>query len=359
MSKSTKLLLIDDNPGDRSLFRYLLQKSTVSDYAFIEAETGDEGLAEIDRFEFGCVLLDYSLPGHNGLEILTRIRSAHPYLPVIMLTGMANEEIAVVAMQAGAQNYLAKATITSQSVEHVIQGAVEHCEMHKRLADQRESLEIFSRALAHDLKEPLRTMRSMLDVIQEEATFPGETIGYFQSVQNCAVRITSLIDTVRAYTQADGPQRAVCNDCNANQVVETALDNIGALVKERHAVIEVGALPRIFVNRTQTIQVFQNPLSNAIRHCETTPKIAISGIETANTWQFKVSDNGPGVSEEETAKLFKPFTRFSRNDTQGLGLGLAICKKLMDLHRGRIWYEPPSGSGATFSFSFPKDVAYV
>jgi signal transduction histidine kinase len=72
-----------------------------------------------------------------------------------------------------------------------------------------------------------------------------------------------------------------------------------------------------------------------------------------------VRDNGPGVSEEETEKLFKPFMRFSHQDTQGLGLGLAICKKLMDLHRGRIWCEPPSGSGATFSLSFPKDVAYL
>ena len=169
--------------------------------------------------------------------------------------------------------------------------------------------------------------------------------------------MTSLIDTVRAYTQLGGPQRAVCDECDANQVVETAMDNIGQLVREREAVITYDPLPRIFANRTQAIQVFQNLLSNAILHCEKTPKIAVSAVETDKSWQFQVRDNGPGVSEEETEKLFKPFARFSRNDTEGLGL--AISKKLMDLHRGRIWCEPPDGGGATFSLSFPKDVAYL
>jgi signal transduction histidine kinase len=288
-----------------------------------------------------------------------RIRSAYPYLPVVMLTGLGNEKIAVAAMQAGAQDYIAKATITPQSLEHLIIGAIEHCDMQKRIAEQRESIELFARALAHDLKEPLRTMRSMLDVVQEEATFPGETIAYFQSIQNCATRMTALIDSVRVYTQLGGPQRAICDECDANQVVEAALDNIGALVRERHAVITFKSLPRIFVNRMQTVQVFQNLLSNAIRHCEITPKIAVTAIEGPKSWQFQVRDNGPGVSEEESEKLFKPFTRFSRNDTDGLGLGLAICKKLMELHRGRIWCEPSSGGGATFVVSFPNDMAYI
>src|SRR5664279_4181345 len=158
-------------------------------------------------------------------------------------------------------------------------------------------------------------MRSMLDAIQEETKFPGETIVWFQSLKNCAARMTSLIDTVRAYTQLGGPQRAVCDECDANQVVGTAVDNIGQLVREREAIITYDSLPRIFANRTQAVQVFQNLLSNAILHCETKPKIAVSAVETDKTWQFQVRDNGPGVSEEETEKLFKPFTRFSRIDT--------------------------------------------
>lgn len=357
MIAQTNILLIDDSEDDRMLFRRCLQKSTVTNYAVTEAATGEDGLIQINRETFACVLLDYSLPGRNGIEILKRIRSAHPFVPVVMLTGLGNEKVAVAAMREGAQDYLAKSTITPETLEHLIEGAIQTCEMQSRIAEQRETLEIFARAFAHDLKEPLRTMRSMLDVVQEEITFPEATLGYFQSIQNCAVRMTGLIDMVRIYTRLDAEQRTACDECDAGEVVEAAIDSIGQLARERRAVITFGALPRIFVNRVQGTQVFQNLLSNAIRHCAETPRITITAIETAGFWQFHVSDNGPGVSAEESENLFKPFTRFSRHDTDGFGLGLAICKKLMSLHRGRIWCEPSTGSGATFVLSFPKEIA--
>jgi signal transduction histidine kinase len=303
------------------------------------------------------VLLDYSLPGRNGVEILKRIRSTHPFVPVVMLTGLGNETVAVAAMQAGAQNYLAKSTITPQALEHLIQGAIQYCAMQSRIVEQHETLGVFARALAHDLKEPIRTLQSMLDVLRQEATFPGETLGYFQSIQNCAGRMAVLIDTVRAYTKLDSVRRAVCDECDVNDLVEAAMDNIRALIREREAVITLSHLPRILVNRTHVTQILQNLLSNAIRHCECPPRITVSAVETPRFWKLCVSDNGPGVNEEEFKKLFKPFTRFSRLDTDGLGLGLAICKKLMDLHRGRIWCESPAGAGATFVLSFPKSVA--
>ena len=100
------------------------------------------------------MLLDYSLPGRNGVEVLKRIRAKHPFVPVVMLTGQGNENVAVTAMQEGAQNYIAKSAITPESLEHVIRMAIEHCTMEKRIHEQRGSLEIFTRALAHDLKEP-------------------------------------------------------------------------------------------------------------------------------------------------------------------------------------------------------------
>jgi signal transduction histidine kinase len=356
MVEAAKILLIDDSEDDRMFFRRSLQRIADTGYDVVEASTGEEGLNQNNRDAFACVLLDYSLPGRNGVEILKQIRFTHPFVPVVMLTGLGNEAVAVSAMQEGAQNYLVKGAITPHALEHVVKGAMQHCEMHKRITEQRESLEIFSRALAHDLKEPMRTMRSMLDVIQDEVKLPSEMTACFQSVQNCAARMTALIDSVRAYTQLGGPRRAVCNECDASQLVETAMENIGQLVRERAAVIRFKSLPRIYANRTHVIQVFQNLLSNAIRHCEITPQIEVTATETARFWQFHVSDNGPGVSDAESEKLFKPFTRFSRHDTQGLGLGLAICKKLMDLHRGQIWCEPPSGGGATFVLCFPKAI---
>ena len=101
------------------------------------------------------MLLDYSLPGRNGVEILKRIRVKHPLVPVVMLTGQGNEKVAVAAMQEGAQNYISKATIDPETLAHVIQVAILHCRMQSRIAEQRGSLEVFAHALAHDLKEPV------------------------------------------------------------------------------------------------------------------------------------------------------------------------------------------------------------
>jgi signal transduction histidine kinase len=354
MIAQTNILLIDDSEDDRLLFRRCLKKSTATDYAVTEAATGEDGLIEIDREPFACVLLDYSLPGHNGVEVLKRIRAKHPFVPVVMLTGLGNEKIAVAAMREGAQDYLAKSTVTPELLEHLIDGAIQHCEMQSRIAEQRETLEIFSRAMAHDLREPLRTMRSMLDVIEDEVTFPDETQSYFRSVRNCAVRMTSLIDSVRFYTRLDGNERIIRDECDTNQVIDDAIDNIRQLIIDRQAVITRKDLPRISADRTQAIQAFQNLLCNAIQHCSIAPQISVSAVGSADHWQFHVSDNGPGISEDEREKLFKPFSRFSRSDTQGTGMGLAICKKLMDMHGGRIWCEPPNEKGATFVLSFPK-----
>src|SRR5438105_1909037 len=106
MNESMRILIIDDSEDDRLLYRRTLQKSTDATYGISEANEGEEGLKRIQEASPACVLLDYSLPGRNGIEVLKRIRSKHPFIPVVMLTGQGNENVAVAAMQQGAQNYI-------------------------------------------------------------------------------------------------------------------------------------------------------------------------------------------------------------------------------------------------------------
>ena len=354
MTERVKILVIDDSEDDRLLYRRCLQKSVGSSYAVSEASHGEEGLARIEDDTFACVLLDYSLPGRNGVEILKRIRAKHSFVPVVMLTGHGNEKVAVAAMQEGAQNYISKATITPDTLEHVIQVAIQHCTMQKRIAEQRESLEIFARALAHDLKEPVRTIRSLLDLVSTEVSLTGKSEAHFRSITNAAERMTALIDTVYYYTRLGGTEKFDCDICDTNELVEAVKDNINRLIGERRAVIDCHRLPPIYVNRAQAIQIFQNLICNAIQHGATAPRISVAAEEAADHWIFSVSDNGPGISEADAGKIFKPFKRLSRHDTQGLGLGLAICKGIVELHGGKIWCESNSGNGTTFKFTVPK-----
>jgi CheY-like chemotaxis protein len=355
MIDPAKILVIDDSEDDRLLYKRSLKKSTDFSCAITEAASGEDGLACIDKEAFACVLLDYSLPGRNGIEILKRIRVKHPFVPVVILTGLGNEKVAVAAMLEGAQNYICKAHIDPQTLVHVIQVAILHCRMQGRIAEQRGALEVFAHALAHDLNEPVRTIRTLLDLVNAELSLEGKTSDHLQSIRYAAERMNSLINTVYFYTRLDGAEPTKLDACSANALVCGAEQNISELIRERQAIITCPSLPHISVNREQLIQVFQNLLSNAIQNCTTTPLVEITADEAPDHWLFHVSDNGPGIGPEYAEKLFMPFKRLSHHKAQGPGLGLAACRKIVELHGGRIWYEAkPGAAGARFMFSIPK-----
>jgi signal transduction histidine kinase/BarA-like signal transduction histidine kinase len=354
MIDTATILAIDDSEGDRLLYKRCLQKSATGSYTVTEAVSGEDGLVRLDQEPFDCVLLDYSLPGRNGVEILKRIRVKHPFVAVVMLTGLGNEKVAVAAMQEGAQNYIAKATINPETLAHVIRVAIQHCKMQSRIADQRGSLEVFAHALAHDLKEPVRTIRTLLDLVNSEVSLDGNAGEHFQSIRSTAERMTALIDTVYTYTRLDGAEPTKHEVCEANDLVEAATGRISQLIRERQAVINCSTLPQISVNREQVTQLFQNLLCNAIQNGTTTTRVDITVEEAADHWLFQVSDNGPGLAKEHIDKLFQPFKRLSHHGMLGSGLGLAAAKKILELHGGKIWCESTLGQGARFMFSVSK-----
>lgn len=358
MTEKTSVLIIDDSEDDRELYRRTLKKSQDAVYDIIEAETGEEGLAKIAQNSPGCVLLDYSLPGRNGVEVLKHLRAQHPFVPVVMLTGQGSETVAVTAMQAGAQNYISKATITPEALQRAIQVAIEHCAMERRIHDQRGSLEIFTRALAHDLKEPIRTIKSFLSIINAHEPLSEKGQGYFNYIQNAADRMAALIDAVYFYTRLDGSQQEIAKESlSVAAVLEEAKADISALIRERNARISSDTLPNVTANRRQLAQVLQNLLCNAIQHCQADPVIHIDAVEGPTHWSFRVADNGPGIDEAQREKIFEPFKRLAQ--AQGLGLGLAICKKIVETHGGKIWCEVGTQKGATFVFTIPKDASAV
>lgn len=357
MSEAIKILIVDDNEDDRLVYRRTLQKLTDRNYSTIETEDGEEGLKRIAQEQPACVLLDYSLPRHNGIRILGNIRSLYPFIPVIMLTGQGNEKVAVEAMQKGAQNYIAKSNITPEILDHVIRLAIENCMLQKRIHEQHESLEVFTHALAHDLREPVRTIRSFAELILQSNTFSGKTAGHFQHIRSAADRMHMLIETVFLYTRLEDPRQMDREICGASIVVQEALENMNQLIQERSAAIHSDALPEIYANRTQILQIFQNLISNAIHHNNKDITVDIEAQDSKNYWLFSVKDNGIGIERANFQKIFEPFKRLQQHEEEeGAGLGLAICKKIVESHGGKIWCDSEPGTGATFLFTLPKAI---
>src|SRR5258706_1240461 len=256
MSEAIRILVIDDSEDDRELYRRALSKRADAHYDIVEAQDGERGLIQIEETAPDCILLDYSLPGHNGIEVLKRIHARHPHIPLVMLTGQGNETVAVAAMRQGAQNYIAKSAITPANIQRVIQVAVEHCSMEKRIDEQRTSLEVFARALAKDRREPIRRIQSYLDLLAAQESLSEKGRGYFGYVQNAARRMAALIDTVHFYMRLDGSDEEIPKDaCDVAAVLEEAKENLGELIRERKPVIVCDPLPFVEANRMQLLQV--------------------------------------------------------------------------------------------------------
>lgn len=350
------ILVIDDNEDDRELYRRALQKISDKLYSISEVEDGEAGLASIAQQQPACVLLDYSLPGRNGIEVLKRVRQKYPYLPVIMLTGQGNEAIAVQSIKEGAHDYIVKSTITPEALQRVIRVAIEHSSLEKRIHDQRASLEIFTRALAHDLKEPVRTIRSFLGRIDDRGGLSEKSQKYFDYIRKAADRMNALIDTVYLYTRLDAAEDMEKTSCDIADVLEEVKENLAQLIEERDATITSDALPLVHANRVQMMQLFQNLVTNAIRHCESPVTIHVDCEERGEYWQLAVRDNGPGIAQEYLEKIFAPFKRLShrKEDGPGLGLGLAINRKIVESYGGTIWCQSTPGSGTAFLFTLLK-----
>jgi light-regulated signal transduction histidine kinase (bacteriophytochrome) len=170
-------------------------------------------------------------------------------------------------------------------------------------------------------------------------------------------RMQALIEGVLAYAQV-GAQAPPLEPTDCNVVVEGALANLHATIEEREALVTHGALPTVAADATQLSQVFQNLIGNAIKYCRETPRVAVSAQRKGADWLFCVRDNGIGMEAADAERIFDIFQRASSAaEYPGTGIGLAICKKTIERHGGRIWAESRVGQGTTFKFTLPAQEA--
>jgi signal transduction histidine kinase len=346
------LLVVDDSADDRMLYRRALKSGFGDRIDLAEEVSGDGVLDAIEKSAARCVLLDYSLPGRNGIEVLKLIRFKYPYLAVVLLTGQGNEAIAVAAMKEGAHDYIAKTSITSEILCHVVRAAIVHSGLQKRVDDQRTALEIFADALAHDLKEPVRTVCSFAKTIRDRDIPADERDEYVRHIQNAGERMALLIETVCSYIEVDGSGELQREIVNLDEAVAAARANLATLLRERGATVSTQDLTNVSGNRLQIIQVLQNLISNAVNHSPKSVHLRISAESDGQMIRVAVGDDGPGIAPEYLDRIFAPFQRLNRENGH-CGLGLSICQKIVEAHGGKISCASEVGLGSSFHFTLP------
>lgn len=224
------------------------------------------------------------------------------------------------------------------------------------LKRSNEELQQFAYAASHDLKEPLRAIISYSQLLEEYYRDKIDIEGkkFLDFILEGSYRMKKLIEDLLAYSRI-ATQNKTLKLTNLNDVLKDVLLNLQEATKETGAVINYGKLPILAVNETQIMQLFQNLISNAIKfQSDEIPNINISAEQKNNIWEFSVKDNGIGIEPEFFDRIFKIFQRLhTREEYPGSGIGLAICKRIVQMHGGKIWVDSEIGKGSTFYFTIP------
>jgi light-regulated signal transduction histidine kinase (bacteriophytochrome) len=374
------------------------------------ARSGEEALKHVLRQDFALILMDVMMPGMDGLETATLIRRRpkSSSTPLIFVTASSPEDTRVFrGYSLGAVDYIFKPIVPEilrskvgvfvdllkkteqlkqQSEELIAMKSLEHQReleetkqrleaQYMRVALERErrsaqslkqltqelersnrELEQFAYAASHDLKEPLRTVSSYLHLIERryKAKLDDDGRDFIAFATDGARRMAQLVDDLLIFSRAgrDGMEQ---EEVDCNELVDRVITGLHAAIEETGAEIVKASLPTVSANRSQLSQLLQNLVSNAIKYRgKIRPRVEIDAETIDGEWRFTVRDNGIGFEMKYAERIFVIFQRLhGRDEYGGTGVGLAICKKIIERHGGRIWAESVLGEGSSFHFTLP------
>ena len=230
-------------------------------------------------------------------------------------------------------------------------------ERTKALAQSNKELKEFAYVASHDLKEPLRMITSFLQLLEHryKDQLDQNANEFIEFAVEGAKRMDKMINDLLDYSRI-GNQEREFEYLQSEKLLKTVLINLKSTIEDSNASITHDTLPLIFANEQMMIQLFQNLISNSIKyHGEKNPEIHISADNVDDEYIFAVKDNGIGIDQNHLERIFTIFKRLhTREEYEGTGIGLAIVKKIVQKHRGKIWAESEQGKGTTFYFTLPN-----
>jgi PAS domain S-box-containing protein len=228
------------------------------------------------------------------------------------------------------------------------------------LQRSNEELERFAYVASHDLQGPLRTIASYLQLLESryKPQLDAEASEFINYSVSGAKRMQSLIQDLLSYSRLSSTTKPI-SLVYLNEIIQVVINNLQGAIRQTNAEIIVGEMPILKVESSQLVQLFQNLIDNGLKFVKgKNARIEITSVEHEDEWEFIISDNGIGIREDFQERIFKIFQRLhTDNEYPGTGVGLAICKKIVLLHGGKIWFNSVLGEGTSFHFTIRKKIA--
>jgi len=375
------ILLVDDHPT-----KLLALESVVGTLGenVLTAHSGEEALRHLLNQDFAVILLDVKMPGMNGFELaqLIRQRPRSRYTPLLFISAVNTTDAFIFkGYELGAVDYLptpapeilrAKVKVfvelykKNEEARHQAEAIRQlNSELERRVAERtaalqrsNEELQQFAYIVSHDLQEPLRAVANYVSLLAERYrgqldADADEMIGF---AVDGATRMQAQIKGLLTYAWV-GNKELERTPTNCEDVLACVLRDLQVTIEDSGAVLTHDPLPTVQVETNQFALLLQNLISNAIKfRGEVPPMIHLSARQDGSTWVFSVCDNGIGIDPRHAERIFHIFQRLhTRAEYPGTGIGLTVCKKIVERHGGRIWVESTPGEGSTFYFTIREN----
>jgi len=358
-----KVLLVEDNHGDARLIKEMLAEARGNPF---DAECADllaTGLEHLAQGGIDVVLLDLGLPDSRGLDTLVKVRAQALGVPIVVLTGLDDEALAVEAVKEGAQDYLVKGQVDSNLLGRSVRYAIERkrAEEALRQLDRDRMKSEFISNISHELRSPLHAIRGFTKLMLEGKVPQPETQKEFLSIiDGQSQRLGALIDSLLDVSRLESGRFSIQKQpLSIGDIIHKAVESFCRLASDKGIVISEdipATLPEIEADGERVSQVMVNLLSNAIKFSNGGRSLIVKGEAKDGELLVQVTDHGIGIPKEAMPHLFERFYRVKGSMARGgAGLGLYISKQIIEAHGGCIWAESKVGKGTTVSFTLPLD----
>lgn len=362
-----RALLIEDNLGDARLIREQLRDANVRSVA-LDLEHVERLQAGLERLEAGgidVVLLDLTLPDSQGLETFEKVRARVPSIPVVVLSGLDDEAVAVHAVQAGAQDYLVKGHVEGSTLLRSVLYAVERARLEETRRELEQQKNDFFSSVSHDLRTPVAAIKTSIGVVlaHEPAGISPALHRLLENVDLAADELGQLVDDLLEIARLQaGRVELWRTDGDLRAVVQRCVAQAEPLAQAQQQTIHVSLPAEPVVLRLDAERVGRailNLLGNATKYGQSGGAIWVRLTTQRDGVVLEVADDGPGIDPGEQEKIFDRYYRAPGARGQvGSGLGLPIARSLVELHEGRVWVESTPGAGSHFYVALPWEASH-